>query len=119
MASVRAALARPQDEVLSLIAKGLTVTKFPWTNTRIAVKLEALCGVPCVASAYNTTFLYSIALAAEVEMNAKLTEKQAEVSFALKTTWLGATIKDTASAGRAGAAGGPELEVTGMCRLKC
>ena len=96
--AARAALARPVDELTSLLAKGAEVTKSPWTNTRIAVKLEALCGVPYVATtfkAYNEAFLYSLALAAQVDLNVALTEKQAEVSFALARQW------------RQGGAGGP------------
>ena len=64
--------------------------KSPWINTRIAVQLEALCGVPFVAasfSEYNTAFLYSLALTAQVDLNVVLSEKQAEVSFALARTW--------------------------------
>ena len=90
MDAVRGVLNRSKDEILSLLAKGETVLQFPWTNASIAFKLQKLTGITFVASSwptYNHSFLYSLALAAEVDMNVTLTEKQAEAAFALASVW--------------------------------
>ena len=82
----------------------------PWTNTRIAVRLEAIRGVTYVAQAwseYNDAFLYSLALAAEVDHNTNLSNKQAEVAFALRKVWRNQSIAGAISEGPRRAAGGP------------
>ena len=109
---VRAALARTKDELVSLLQKGAGVKKTPFTTTTIAVKLQALTKVAYVATTwteYNTAFIYSVALAAEVDPgNLILTERQADVSFALARCWQGredAAVLPGDAAGGAGGAG--------------
>ncbi len=74
----------------------LLVTKaFPlspvWT-TRCAVTTERLTGVAMVcttSSNFNKTYLYSLALAAEVDPGGSfsLSDKQAEVAFKMAKLW--------------------------------
>lgn len=71
-----------------------------WTTTRCAVRLKNLTNVALVlanTSNYNHCWLYSLALAGEVDPGAvELADQAANVSFELAARWCGAT-----------AAGGP------------
>jgi hypothetical protein len=87
----RALLQRPKEQIVEIIKRGATVGSWIWTTTQAAVKVQALTGVALVAATlknYNDAFLYSIALASEVDPgNLELADKQAEVAFKLAALW--------------------------------
>ena len=89
--AVRAALEQPKERITTLLAKGATVQQTVWTTTSIAIRVQALTGLDFVATSwadYNVTFLYSVALCAEVDPGALvLTDRQADVAFALAQVW--------------------------------
>ena len=107
----------------------------PWTTTKCAVQVERLTGMAMVASTttdYNTAFLYSLALASEVDPGGQFTlsDRQAEVSFKLCRVWQTTAKRATAALsgsavgeapagvpGRGvqpgGVRGGDDLEMTG------
>ena len=93
-----------KDVVGSFLTKALSIEP-RWTTTRCAVTVEQLCGEAMVAAgtaAYNTAFLYSLALASETDPGThfELSDKQAVVAFRLAKAWK--TRRPLA------AAGGPE-----------
>ena len=77
--------------VAPLVTKAFPLSPV-WTTTRCAVTTERLTGVAmvCATSAdYNKTYLYSLALAAEVDPRGSfsLSDKQAEVAFKMAKLW--------------------------------
>jgi hypothetical protein len=77
--------------VAPLVTKAFPLSPV-WTTTRCAVTTEKLTGVAmvCATSAdYNKTYLYSLALAAEVDPGGSfsLSDKQAEVAFKMANLW--------------------------------
>ena len=93
--AVAEALERPRDDISALLAKGALVNQTQHTTTSIAKRLQQLVGTVYVAGAwqdYNVAFMYSVALAAEVDPGlVQLTERQAEVAFALADCWCTST----------------------------
>jgi hypothetical protein len=86
--------------VAPLVTKAFPLSPV-WTTTRCAVTTEKLTGVAmvCATSAdYNKTYLYSLALAAEVDPGGSfsLSDKQAEVAFKMAKLWK----KGSVAAGR-------------------
>ena len=91
--------------VAPLVTKAFPLSPV-WTTTRCAVTTERLTGVAmvCATSAdYNKTYLYSLALAAEVDPGGSfsLSDKQAEVAFKMAKLWKKGRGDSGASAGRA------------------
>ena len=91
--------------VAPLVTKAFPLSPV-WTTTRCAVTTERLTGVAmvCATSAdYNKTYLYSLALAAEVDPGGSfsLSDKQAEVAFKMAKLWKKGRGDGGASAGRA------------------
>ena len=110
-------LQRPKEDIHALVVKGASVKTTAFTTTFIARRLQKLSGTVFVAATfadYNKPFLYSIALAAEVDPGndqyvVQLSERQAEVAFALAKCWSSSSSSPSA-AGREGAG----LEISGQ-----
>ena len=86
-----ALVAAPKDIVATFIEKAMGITP-QWTTTRCAMEVEAMTGTAMVAASahdYSLSYLYSIALAAEVDLGTffDLSDRQAEVSFKLCHIW--------------------------------
>lgn len=108
---------------------GPLITKaFPlqpsWTTTRCAVATEKMTGVAMVcatAEEYNKTFLFSLALAAEVDPGGSfsLSDKQAECAFAMARLWKKARPGgERQAAGRGpGVPAGPGGGLSGDCTM--
>ena len=88
----------------------------PWTTTKCAGLVERLSGIAMVAATtaeYTAAFLYSLALASEVDPGGQFTlsDRQAEVAFRLAKVWrTAAGQKKEGVTGECpgAAAGGPE-----------
>ena len=108
--AVAVLLQRPKEVINALLLKGASVQATSFTTTFIARRLQKLSGTVFVAATfadYNKPFLYSIALGAEVdpgnaEYVVQLSERQAEVAFALARCW---TSSSSSAAGPDGAGG--------------
>ena len=89
--AARELLQRPKDQIVEAILRGLKVNAWGLTTTQAAVKVQALTGLALVVATpkqYNDAFLYSLALAAEVDPGSiDLSDKQAEVAFRLAALW--------------------------------
>ena len=96
------ALERPRDDISTLLAKGALVNQTLHKTTSKAKRLQQLVGTVYVAGAwqdYNVAFMYSVALAAEVDPGlVQLSERQAEVAFALAVCWFTSTSTPPGSA---------------------
>ena len=107
-------LRRPAEDISNVIKKAATVSSTCFTTTTIARRLEALAGKVFVAPAfgdYNKAFVYSLALAAELDPGADpavvaLTPRQADVAFALYRCW---STPSSSSSPPSAAAGGLHL----------
>jgi len=115
-------LRRPAEDISKFILKAATVSTTCFTTTTIARRLEALCGKVFVAPAfgdYNKAFVYSLALAAELDPGADpavvaLTPLQADVAFALYRCWS----SSASSSSPQSAAGGPQRAAPGVAGLQ-
>ena len=114
--AIGAALRRPKEDISALLLQGALVTQTSYTTTFIAKQLQKLTGTVFVDTNwvdYNRPLMYSLALAAEVDPGVvQLTERQAEVAFALAACWT-SSLSSTAAGGPPGAgsgvAGGPAV----------
>ena len=119
--AVRELLRRPAEDISTFILKAATVTTTCFTTTTIARRLQKLADVVFVAPTfvdYNRSFVYSLALAAELDPGSDttvvaLTERQAEVAFALYRCWT-----SSSSSSPPCAAGGPPPAVSGGAGLQ-
>jgi len=109
---VRSLLVNHKDKIIQLLARGQSIQGLQWTTTAAAVRVEALTGLAMV---YNTltkyleSFLYSLALAAQVHPgDVNLDDKRSAVAFVLARTWTGTT--RTAEPGVSPATASPEKE---------
>ena len=110
-------LRRPPEDISTFIKKAAVVPATGFTTTMIARRLQRLADVVFVAPSftdYNKPFVYSLALAAELDPGSDptvvaLSEKQAEVAFALARCWSSSSSSPTADA----AAGGPRPAAPG------
>ena len=114
-----AILGASQDIDTSFVAKALGVSP-QWTTTRCAVSVEQLCGEAMVAATtkpYNEAWLFSLALACEVEIGSsfELSDKQASVAFKLCKTWRRAAGKESFPAGAA-EPGGADMDADGRAQ---
>ena len=82
---------RSPDDIVGFVTKALTL--FPtWTTTRAAVKLQGLTNLVYLGAKpkdFNSVWLYSLAVAAETDPGntVVLSDKQAEMAFALADVW--------------------------------
>ena len=109
---VRSLLVNHKDKIIQLLARGQSIQGLQSTTTAAAVRVAALTGLAMV---YNTltkyleSFLYSLALAAQVHPgDVNLDDKQSAVAFVLARTWTGTT--RTAEPGVSPATASPEKE---------
>ena len=105
-----ALLAAAKETVVNFITRAVALTP-SWTTTRCAVVVENLTGLAMVAASagdYNTAWLCSLALGAEVELGTQvqLSDRQAEVAFKLARLWKNNAARPVQPAGAAGAAAG-------------
>jgi hypothetical protein len=88
---VEALLKSYPEQVVNVLNRGRQVTTWQWSTTAAAVKVHEMCGVAMVAATftpYLEAFMYSVALAAQVEPGpVELTTTQAQVSFQLAKLW--------------------------------
>jgi hypothetical protein len=88
---VRAVLLMGPDRVVAVCAAGLHWDGAGWGSTRCATRVRQLTGVALVsdtAKDYIEAFVYSLALAAGVDVpQAKLSPQAGEVAFKLSEVW--------------------------------
>ena len=81
-----------EDRIQDILTAGHAWNGHGWTTTRAAVSLRALTNVAMVSNEvndYRDSFLYSLALAAGVEIPAlKLGDKASDAAFALYERWI-------------------------------
>ena len=110
-----------EDRIQDILTAGHAWNGHGWTTTRAAVSLRALNNVAMVSNEvndYRDSFLYSLALAAGVEIPAlKLGDKASDAAFALYERWisLGGPGGAQGSAGPGGVqrGAGPEVREAG------
>ena len=97
-AAVQVLKTTPPEQLQQVLVAGGNWGGAGWNTTKAAKKVKELTGVAMVTTnfkEYLHSFLYSLALAAGVEVEAlDLTEKSAEVAFSLSELWTHETGQD-------------------------